>query len=165
LHVFAVLTAILRVLLLVSIGQNVVCRMSSVFLFCGRVLLRLVPGLTCVVMLVVIAFLIDAAAADREFAFPFVTRRNMGALGAKGATPRIRYIVLVLEDAKLLLVRFLSLHSVSSICRPRSTTLFLGMVGMMTVGFAATARNLALAASKIVCGRFLHVERRLGVLV
>src|SRR4051812_17713133 len=64
-------------------------------------------------MLIVIALLIDAAAAHCEFTLALVAIRNMRALVGRIAAPRVRHVVLVLEDAELLLVRFISLHDSS----------------------------------------------------
>src|SRR3954469_7054269 len=101
LHPLGVLSALFGVLSLVAIGKHQVLRdlgvarhsagalpfplrarpemflacfrhLSVLFLFRRRVLLRLVSGLTFVVVLVVIALLIHPVTADREFALPSV---------------------------------------------------------------------------------------------
>ena len=79
-------------------------------LFRWSVPLRLVAALTCIVVLIVIALLIDAAATDGEFATAFLPCGNMRWLVWPCAAPPVWHVLLVFDNAKLLLVRFLALH-------------------------------------------------------
>jgi hypothetical protein len=79
-------------------------------------LLRLVVVLPGVIVLVVIAFLVQSAAAYRHFALSNIRSGDMSPVIASGAVHRclglagIWNVRLSFENANLLLMRFLALH-------------------------------------------------------
>ncbi|MEN3376662.1 MAG: hypothetical protein V7604_2017 [Hyphomicrobiales bacterium] len=73
-------------------------------------LLRLVAALTALIVLIVVALLVHATPAHVKFALAFGARRDVRGLGIARRLSRVRHVVFLLQNTKLLFVRPLSLH-------------------------------------------------------
>nr|GAJ34654.1 hypothetical protein BDOA9_0138520 [Bradyrhizobium sp. DOA9] len=126
-------------------------------------------ALAGIVVLVVIAFLVEAAATHRKFAVTHLRLGTMDAGVLRVMTygllelSRIRNIGLPLEDAHLLFVCLLALH-IDLQSSPAAA--FSGLVvPVMGIVLSTAAGHPAVAALRIVRRRLLHLKRRLRVLV
>src|SRR4051812_26676703 len=170
LHPLGVLSALVRVLGLVAIRENHVLsdlgvarhsagavafslrarpemllacfrHLSALLLFCRRVLLRLMAGLSFVVVLVVIALLIHTVTADRELALSSVGIPHRGHWRGR-RRPSIRHVRLLLQNAQLLFVGFRSLHGCLLI-----TGFSAGVMRVMRILLPATSRHLGMSVT------------------